>query len=159
MIIGNGDIGKILRDRKGALFFASGVSNSQSDNKDDFRRERSLLLEQPKDLCLFYFSSISIFCKDSPYTRHKRKMEQIIKSNWNNYNIIRLGNISWGSNPNTFINFIRTKKKNGEPFELLDEYRYTLNKDELRLLTDNLPLKGQHEVCIFSRMAKVKDLI
>jgi hypothetical protein len=62
-------------------------------------------------------------------------------------------------NPNTFINALRAKKAKGEPFEILDEYRWMINKEELLLLTNNLPLIGQNEINVFGRMAKVKDLI
>ena len=93
-IIGHGDIASILNDRAGALFFASGVSNSAETVEENFKREIQLLMNQPRENCIFYFSSISIYLKDSPYTNHKKKMERLIKSNWNNYNIIRLGNIS-----------------------------------------------------------------
>lgn len=126
---------------------------------DQFKREKDLLLSQDKEKCLFYFSTISIYYKDSPYTRHKKRMEQLIKSNFNHYNIIRLGNISWGKNPKTFLNFLRNEIKEGKPVNFVDEFRYLLDKDDLRLMTDNLPLKGQNEVCIFSKMGKPKDLV
>lgn len=159
MIIGAGDIANILNDREGALFFASGVSNSSEFEDVQFKRERDLLMIQPKDVCIFYFSSISIFLKETPYTLHKRKMERLIKSNWNNHNIIRLGNISWGTNPNTFLNYLRRKKNNGEEYHVSDEYRYMIDKEQLLLLTDNLPLIGQNEINVFGKMALVKDLI
>lgn len=159
MILGTGDIAKILNDREGALFFASGVSNSSEFRPEAFSREIDLLMIQPQNLCIFYFSSISIYLKDSPYTAHKRKMERLIRSNWNNFNIIRLGNISWGTNPNTFINYLRAKKNAGEEIHVVDEYRYLISQEELLLLTDNLPLIGQNEINVFGKMAKVKDLI
>ena len=159
MIVGNGDIAKILNDRKGALFFASGVSNSGCLDSSQFKREKNLLLSQPKDLCLFYFSTISLDYVVTPYTIHKAGMELLIKSNWNHYNIIRLGNILWGTNPNTFINFLRNKKAAGQPYELRDEYRYVVAVDQLLLLTDNLPLKGQNEISIFTKIVKPKDII
>ena len=31
-----------------------------------------------------------------------------------NYNIIRIGNITWGTNPNTFLNYIKNKMKNNK---------------------------------------------
>jgi len=86
-------------------------------------------------------------------------MEQVVRSNFNNYNILRIGNISWGKNPKTFLNFLRAKRNANEPYELLDEYRYLITEEELLLLTNNLPLKGQNEICIFGKMAKPKDLI
>ena len=39
MIIGKGDIASILNDREGAIFFASGVSNSSETNELAFKRE------------------------------------------------------------------------------------------------------------------------
>lgn len=159
MIVGHGDIAKALKDREGALFFASGVSNSSCEDKSEFKREKTLLLDQPKDNCLFYFSTISIDYKDSPYTRHKQSMERLIRSNWNHYNILRIGNITWGTNPNTFINYLRNRKKMGLSIEYVDQYRYIIDKDQLRVLCASLPLKGQHELSVFKRMVKPKDIV
>lgn len=159
MIVGTGDIANVIKDREGALFFASGVSNSRCEDRELFRREKQLLLSQPKKLCLFYFGTISMYYNSNMYTKHKEAMERLIRSNWNNYNIIRLGNITWGKNPNTFLNYLKGKKKAGESFELIDEYRYMIDKDQLRLLTQCLPLTGQNEINVFGKMAKPKDLI
>ena len=161
MIVGNGDIASVLNDREGAIFFASGVSKSTETTESEFVREIELLKKQDTSKCIFYFSSITIddINKNSQYLEHKRKMELLIKSNFENYNIIRIGNITWGNNPNTFINYIKNKIKNGEPVEIKDEYKYVIDKEQLVLLTDNLPLIGQNTICIFGRMAKVKDLL
>jgi hypothetical protein len=159
MIIGNGDIASVLNDREGIIFFAAGVSNSSEMRESEYERELNLLKEQDKAKCIFYFSSILIDVGDSFYFTHKRKMEQYIKDNFENYNIIRIGNISWGKNPNTFINYIRNKIKNNEPVEIRDEYKYIIDKEHLITLTDNLPIKAQNVISIFSKMAKVKDLI
>ena len=161
MIIGKGDIAKILNDRKEAIFFASGVSNSNETNESEYEREKKLLSIQDKTKCIFYFSSISIddSTKHTRYIKHKIEMEWIIKSTFSNYNIIRIGNIMWGNNPNTFINYINNKVKNSEPVVIKDEFKYIINKEELLLLTDNLPLTGKNIISVFSKMAKVKDLL
>jgi hypothetical protein len=162
MIVGKGDIASILNDREGAIFFASGVSKSTETNESEFWREIELLDKQDKTKCLFYFSSITLDDMSkigNQYLAHKRKMELIVKSNFKNYNIIRIGNISWGSNPNTFINYIQNKIKNGEPVEIKDEFKYLIDKEQLLLLTDNLPLVGQNTISVFGRMAKVNELI
>ena len=111
MIVGKGDIASVLNDREGATFFVSGVSNSNETRESEFMREIELLDKQDRSKCLFYFSSIAIddLSKNSQYLQHKRRMELLIKSNFENYNIIRIGNITWGSNPNTFINYIRPR--------------------------------------------------
>ena len=161
MIIGKGDIASVLNDRDGAIFFASGVSNSNETRDSEFMREIELLDKQDKTKCIFYFSSIAIddMSKNSQYLQHKRNMELLVKSNFKNYNIIRIGNITWGSNPNTFINYIKNKKSKGESVEIKDEYKYIIDKEQLVLLTDNLPLIGQNQISVFGRMAKVKELI
>ena len=161
MIVGRGDIASVLNDRDGAIFFVSGVSNSNETRESEFMREIELLDKQDKTKCIFYFSSITVddMSKNSQYLQHKRRMELLVKSNFENYNIIRIGNITWGSNPNTFINYIKNKIKNGEPVEIKDEYKYMIDKEQLVLLTDNLPLTGQNQISVFGRMAKVAELV
>jgi hypothetical protein len=162
MIIGHGDIASVLNDREGAIFFASGVSNSQEKRREEFERERDLLqwaYSLDPEVSLFYFSSLSINFIDTPYTRHKNQMEVMIKTMFFNYNIIRIGNINWGTNPNTFINFIKLKRERGEPVEIKDEWKYMISKEQLLLLTDNLPLTGKNEISVFGECKKVIDLI
>jgi len=163
MIVGKGDIASVLNDREGTIFFASGVSNSNETNDSEFMREIELLDKQDRTKCLFYFSSISVDdiqkIGSNKYLQHKLRMETLIKSNFENYNIIRIGNITWGSNPNTFINYIKNKKSKGESVQIKDEYKYIIDKDQLVILTDNLPLIGQNTICVFGRMAKVAELV
>jgi len=162
MIIGKGDIASILKDREGAIFFASGVSNSSEQKDSEYKREFDLIKQQDKTKCLFYFSSITV---DDPskqlnrYIRHKKQMEKYIDDNFQNYNIIRIGNITWGKNPNTFLNYIKIKIEKGESVDLRDEFKYMIDKEELLLLTNNLPLTGKNKISVFGKMAKVKDLI
>lgn len=163
MIVGKGDIASILNDREGALFFVSGVSNSNETRDAEFFREIELLDKQDRSKCIFYFSSISVDdiskVGSNKYLQHKLRMEALIKSNFQNYNIIRIGNIIWGNNPNTFLNYIRTKIKKGEPVLIKDEYKFVIDKEQLLLLTDNLPLIGQNTISVFGKMAKVNELI
>lgn len=163
MIIGRGDIASILNDREGAIFFVSGVSNSLEKRESEYEREYKLLSEQDKTQCIFYISSITIDNKEkfeiSRYLQHKKQMEDYIKSSFKNYNIIRIGNIAWGSNPNTFLNYIKSKVKNNEPFFISDEYKFMINEKQLLSLTDNLPIDSQNQISVFGQMIKVKDLI
>jgi hypothetical protein len=131
MILGHGDIASVLKDRDGFIFFASGVSNSQTTDELAYSRERQLLMKQDRSKHLVYFSSLAVFLgKDTRYFQHKREMENTIKSYFDNYTIVRLGNITWGTNPHTLINSLRLKKKNGETFEVRDEYKYIVDQDE-----------------------------
>jgi dTDP-4-dehydrorhamnose reductase len=162
MIVGRGDIASVLNDREGAIFFASGVSNSSETNEDNYNRERKLLVEQDEHKCLFYFSTINVddvTKQNNRYIRHKLEMENIIAALFENYVIIRIGNITWGTNPNTFLNNIRNRIRNNEAVVLRDEYKYMIDKEQLLLLTDNLPLVGKHRISVFGEMKKVKDLI
>ena len=130
MIIGNGDIAKVITDRFDRLFFASGVSNSQEIRESEYEREKKLLLEQDKTWHIVYFSSLSIFYSINRYALHKRHMENLIKENFKHYTIIRIGNITWGTNPHTLINFFREQVKKGEPLDIRDASRYLVDKEE-----------------------------
>jgi hypothetical protein len=164
MIIGNGDVASVIKDREGAIFFASGVSNSNEIRDEEYNREKNLLLMQDTTKCIFYFSSITLDfidkVKSNRYLQHKKEMEDLIKETFENYNIIRIGNISWGNNPNTFLNFIKTKLKNNEPVDIrYGELKYMLDKEQMLLITNNLPLSGKNQISIFGRVAKIEDLI
>jgi UDP-2-acetamido-2,6-beta-L-arabino-hexul-4-ose reductase len=159
MIIGYGDIGSILTDREGALLFASGVSNSNCTDEQQFTRERGLLLAQDKSLCCFYFSSMFVEVRDTPYFNHKKKMEALVRGHFRNHNIIRLGNITFGTNPHTFINYLLDRIEKGLPCKIKNEYRYVIDKEHLVMLIKNLPLQGRNCFSAFTRMAKVKDLV
>lgn len=136
MIIGAGDIAKALIeagvDRPDVLFFASGVSNSSETRSEPYQRERNLYFDADHSLHLVYFSSLSIYYSDTIYARYKRLMEELIttRSNKSGKTIIRLGNITWGTNPNTIINYFKTCYSKGIQPELKDTYRYLITKDE-----------------------------
>ena len=106
-IIGKGDIASVLPALEDVIFFASGVSNSRETKVEPFQRELKLLLEQPKDKHLVYFSSLCVYYGKNEYARHKRIMEGAVRNNFTSYTIVRLGNIDWGVNPNTLINYLR----------------------------------------------------
>lgn len=156
MIIGRGDIANALNDREGFIFFASGVSNSNENRMSEFDREEHLLSRfHGTDFSLVYFSSISIYTKQSEYTNHKLLMEEIVRENFRNHCIIRLGNISWGDNPNTFINYLKAHPE----AEVRDEWKFIINESQLCFITNNLPRFGKYEISIFGEMKKVKDCL
>jgi hypothetical protein len=158
MIVGHGDIASVLTDRAGWIFFASGVSNSKETRKSEFTREVNLLFEQDSSKHLVYFSSLSVFYSNSPYTAHKIHMENLVRFLFKKYTIIRVGNITWGVNPHTLINFIRNKILSHEPFEMQDVYRYVVDKEEF-LHWINLIPDWSCEMNIIGRMMKVKDIV
>jgi nucleoside-diphosphate-sugar epimerase len=164
VIIGSGDIASILNDRDDFIFFAAGVSNSRETDEERYSWEKHRLMTfiemaNALEKSLVYFGSFACYFSLSRYTVHKLEMEQMIKEACNNYSIIRIGNITWGKNPNTFINFIRNKIAAGEEFEIRDEFKYIISKEQLLFITDNLPMTGKNEISVFGDCKKVKDII
>jgi hypothetical protein len=138
-IIGCGDIASVLPDREDRIYFASGVSNSQETRESAYAREKTLLLQQEKIRHLVYFSSLSIFYSDTRYAQHKLEMETLVKANFPRYAIIRLGNITWGTNPHTIINSFRAKIRKGEPLVIRNAYRYVVDKSEFLYWVSMIP--------------------
>jgi hypothetical protein len=157
-IVGNGDIASVLKDRKDRLYFASGVSNSQEKRESQYTREKNLLLKQDRKLHLIYFSSLAVFYGDNRYVQHKRQMEDLVKQEFPRYTIIRIGNITWGTNPHTIINFFRLRLKTGKPIKVQDTYRYIVDKDEFLHWVGLIP-GWNSEMNIPGRRMKVKEII
>lgn len=153
MIVGDGDIASVLVDREGFIFFASGVSNSKETRDSEYRRELDLLLAQDKTKHLVYFSSLSIFYTNNRYTEHKELAEDLVKRKFPHYTIIRLGNISWGKNPNTIINYLRAHPD----AELQDVYRYVIDKNEFLDWIRMIP-NWNCEMNLPGRRMKVKEI-
>jgi hypothetical protein len=154
MIIGNGDIASVLTDREDRLYFASGVSNSQETRESEYEREIALLMKQDKWRHIVYFSSLSIFYTDTRYAQHKRQMEKLVKKNFGHFTIIRIGNITWGVNPHTIINYMKAHRD----AEVKDVYRYIVTKEEFLHWVNLIP-EWSCEMNIPGRMMKVKDII
>lgn len=130
MIIGHGDLASVLVDRPDRCYFASGVSNSQETRESEYQREKNLLMGQPLDAHLVYFSSLSVFYADTRYAKHKRQMEKLVRYMFRSYTIVRLGNISWGTNPHTLLNHLRARAAAGLALDIQDTYRYVIDKPE-----------------------------
>jgi hypothetical protein len=131
-IIGHGDIASVLHavDRPDRLYFASGVSNSQETRLSEYDREVALLRKQDRNAHLVYFSTLSMFYSSTLYSTHKEVMELNVKRWFRNYTIVRLGNITWGRNPHTLINFLRARHAAGLPLDVQPVYRYVVEQDE-----------------------------
>ena len=141
MVVGIGDIASALKDldRDDFVFFASGVSDSQCTDELDFKIERSLLLIQDRDKRIIYFSSLSIFDKKSAYTDHKKDMECLVERYFDNYCIVRIGNIAWGNNPKTVVNYFRNAIKNKQPVVIKDEYKYICTLEDFKYWIGKIP--------------------
>ena len=154
MIVGNGDIASVLPDRPDLLFFASGVSNSQCVDEAEYRREVELLKAQDKTKHIVYFSSLAVLYGNTRYADHKRMMEEIVRLDFRYYTIIRIGNITWGTNPHTLINYLHAHPE----AEIRDEWRYVITKDEFLHWIDLIP-KWSCEMNVPGRMMKVKEIV
>ena len=144
MIIGNGDIAKVCKpfDREDTIIFASGLSDSSCVDEKEFERELKLwsdTLLKNENKRIIYFSTLSIYYGTSRYVGWKKHMERLIKNNHRKYTIIRLGNITWGNNPHTLINFLRNKIKNNEPYEIQDTFRYLCSLNEFNHWMNLIP--------------------
>ncbi len=160
MIIGNGDIASALEglDRPDFIFFASGVSNSQETRESEYQREIDLLLSQPRDRRLVYFGSLSVFYNKGRYVDHKLKMEELIIDKFPHYTIMRVGTITWGSNPNTIINFFRNRMKEREPIEIREAIRYIMGRKEFRHWIGLIP-DWNCEINLSGRMMSIEDIV
>lgn len=154
-IIGNGDIASILTDRPDVTYFVSGVSNSKCTDEKEFEREKKLLLAQGWNLHLVYVSTLAIYYGDSMYVQHKKRMERLIKENYPSYTIIRIGNITWGKNPNTLINYLKAHPE----AEAQQVYRYIVDKEEFLHWVNMAPVGMKNEMNITGRMVWVPDLL
>ena len=159
-IIGHGDIASVLAaaDRTGLTFFAAGVSNSSETRESEYRREFDLLYDTFEQRHFVYFSSLCVFYSDTQYARHKCKMERIVRNNFNTYTILRLGNITWGTNPHTLINFLRARRAAGLPLEIQDTWRYVVDRDEFLHWVNMIP-PWSCEMNIPGRRMKVADIV
>jgi hypothetical protein len=153
MKIGAGDIASILPERDDLLFFASGVSNSAEERESEYRREMELLLEQPTNVHIVYFSSLGVLDGISRYYQHKRDMEATVKANFPLHTIIRIGNITWGDNPHTLINYLKAHPN----AEIRDEYRYIVDQNEFLYWIDKIP-DWSCEMNIPGKRLKVKEV-
>lgn len=131
MIIGSGFIAKnfkkkiFLIKKYRIVIYASGVSNSQSINKNNFLRERKKILSYKNKISskLFvYISTCSIFDpsrKNTAYTKHKLNMENLIKNSFNKFVIVRFPEVvGFASNKKNLINFFYQKIINNNKFIL-----------------------------------------
>lgn len=161
MIIGRGSIASIIRDKEDYIYFASGNSNrfpltDESKNKEI----KEVLSFKETDKMFVYFSGLNIYYSPGlPYTQFKIYMENLIRNNFLNYCILRLGSINWGDNPNTLYNYLKEKIVNNQPLEIQDTYRYMISKEELSQSIDNIPRYDKHEIDIIGEKMKVIDIV
>jgi len=128
VVIGNGLIASQFYDfhlNSKVVIFASGVSNSASNDSNSFKREKQLfkdVAQKNDDKKLVYFSTCSIYdssSRQNAYVRHKLEMEELIQATSSDFLILRISNpIGKYNNPHTFFNYFVDCIKTGRTFEL-----------------------------------------
>ena len=81
-------------------------------------------------------------------------MENTIKAHFLSYTIVRLGNIDWGINPHTIINYF----KHHPEATAQNCYRHIVGLDEFRYWMALIKPAGKNEMNIPGRMWFVPDL-
>lgn len=155
MIIGHGDLASALTDRPDVTWFASGVSNSKCTDVGEYEREVMLLINQPRDKHLVYFSSLCVYTSNTVYAAHKKVMEAHVRQLFTSYTIVRLGNIDWGTNPNTLINYLKAHPE----AEIQNVYRHIVSLDEFKYWMNLIPVGARNEMNVPGRMVFVPDLV
>lgn len=140
MIVGNGMIATAFESlhygkNDNVVIFASGVSNSKEIDTSEFAKEKELLTQhliQNTNRKFIYFSTCSIYdatLADSPYVKHKKDMEELIKNHSNNFVIFRLSQVVGKTkNRNLIVNFIY--------YKMLEDQLITVWKGSKRNLID-----------------------
>jgi hypothetical protein len=159
MIIGNGNIAKVLKDRGDLIFFASGVSDSSCEDKNEYDREFNLLNQQDKNTHLVYFSNLGIYYKNDMYTNHKIKIEDFIRNNFTSYTIVRMEVCEWVNNKTTILNVFKKKIKNNEPINIIDTVRYVLSLEEFLYWMDLIIVGRKNEMNILGRKLKISEIV
>ena len=143
-VVGSGMLAKAFQksDSRGCTFFCSGVSNSTETNPIEFEREAALLkkvLAFSKSNCLVYFSSILAPAKGNKYYEHKSNMEQLVKSQSNEYLILRLPQVAGNVLNNTLLPSFIKKIYFEEYFEVYsDAPRSLVDVDDVVKIFDKI---------------------
>jgi nucleoside-diphosphate-sugar epimerase len=149
MIIGNGMIANALKsiDSEDICFFASGVSTSSINNKEEFNRERKLLLDSldkySNSKIIIYFSSCGVDFEETPYFEHKLNMERIVSKEAKEFYIFRLPQVvGRGGNIKTLFNHLIYQAKYNQSIEIWENVRRNLiDVDHIVDIIDEIIIK------------------
>jgi nucleoside-diphosphate-sugar epimerase len=153
-IIGNGMVARAfangLRLNSNLVIFASGVSNSDCTDPEQFERERSLLFhtldETPRTIRFLYFGTCSVYDPDAlakAYVIHKMEMEELVLSHPAGC-VIRLPQLAGPNAPsNTLLSALVSKIKADEEVQIWSNaVRNIIDVDDVVKIVDALQLEG-----------------
>jgi hypothetical protein len=159
MIIGNGNVARVLEDRDDLVFFASGVSNSSCTDENEYERELNLLKTIPTDKHVVYFSNLGIYYKEDRYTQHKIDMEEYIRTYYNTYTIVRIEVCEWVNNPTTILNVFKSLLAQGIEPEVRDTTRYVLSLKEFLYWVRMIKAGVKNEMNILGRKMTIAQIV
>jgi nucleoside-diphosphate-sugar epimerase len=158
MVYGNGLLGKAFKkiEDNQIIIYAKGVSNSQCQDDQQFKREYDELLyilQNNPYQKIVYFSSCSILDTslfDTPYVQHKINIENLIKKIHNNYLIIRLPQVAGHTNnPNTILNYIHNNIKSTKKFVLWkNAKRNIIDVEDVVIVVDGIIKSGAYNTTL-----------
>ena len=136
MIVGNGMIASEFslnsENYLDAIIFASGVSNSNETNENEFNYEKKLLLKtinENRELKLIYFSCMLVEILNNDYYKAKLDIEELIKNEASDYIIFRLPQIIGNNgNPTNLANYIK--------YSIINDVEIIVYGDAERALVD-----------------------
>jgi nucleoside-diphosphate-sugar epimerase len=165
MIVGKGLIASGFNlsktDYTNYIIFASGVSNSKETNDSEYNREKELLLKiinENKQLKIIYFSSVLVNKTKNKYYQNKLDIENIIKSNSDNYIIFRIPQVIGNNgNPKNLVNYIKNSIINKTEITINKNIkRSLLDVDDLVTIIDYCKDKVSCEILTISEVKKIK---
>lgn len=152
MILGNGLIAnsfkKYSNEIEDYLIFASGVSNSKSQDLKDYARELEMINSCiSHDKIFIYFSTCSIYDQSlqaTEYILHKKRIEKLIEQLFKRYLIVRLPIvIGYSSNPNTLFNYLSDKIQNDSVIDVYsDATRFIIDSEDVSYWTLQFLMQG-----------------
>lgn len=156
MIIGNGLIASAFIpyfvEDPDVIVFASGVSNSKELRKEEFLREREMLIEAlRRGKLILYFSTCSINdpeLAESAYVLHKIDMENLVRTS-KHFAIFRISQVVGKTpNPNTLTNYLYRQIVAGSKFHVwLHAKRNLIDADDMvSIVTHLVKSKQSHRV-------------
>lgn len=150
VVIGNGLLASAFRGMRvpgqQVVVFASGVANSLEIDESEFLREERLLREVRAEFpqgVLLYFGTCSVYDQDrldTPYVRHKLRMESFLAETEGEHLILRLPlAIGASHRAKTLPHFLFDCIRNGKPFNVWSRaMRYPVDVDDVVRIADRL---------------------
>lgn len=178
VIVGSGMIAKAMRSispAKPVLILASGVSNSSEQSPVAFAREAALIQRSilvNNDRHVIYFSSCAISAGvDSPYVRHKIRMEALVRICASSYQIIRLPQVVGVVDNSTLISHLVRSILKGQEIQIQKRAtRHLIATEDVCRLTElvinegpsvrsSLNLAPKFDVVVTQILGEIEDIL